>query len=167
MKKTFLLSIIMLAFCFVTIAQDRTNFKAGFNAGIPVGDFSEAFAFSVGVDVAYHYGVSELIDLGAATGYINIFGDTVNTIGEIEAEFEDYSFMPVAASLRIYPTYHFKFGADVGYAVATANDSEGGLYYRPVIGYNITGNTELNVSYMAIDNDGTLAVATLGLLFLF
>jgi len=41
------------------------------------------------------------------------------------------------------------------------------LFYRPVVGYNITGNTELNVSYTAVENDGTFAIATVGILFLF
>ena len=120
--------------------------------------------------MSYLWGVSELLDVGLATGFVNAFGDTETIsegIIEIEAEFEDYQFIPLAASFRIYPTFEFKFGADVGYAVGINEGNEGGFYYRPLVGYNITGNTELNVSYTAVDNIGTFAIATLGVLFLF
>lgn len=171
MKKTFLVALAVCIASFASWGQvDRTNFKAGLNAGLPVGDAGDASSFSIGVDAAYHWGVSELLDVGLATGFINAFGDTQTISGggvTIEAEFEDIQFLPVAASVRIYPTYHFKFGADAGYAVGINDGNEGGFYYRPLIGYNITGNTELNVSYMAVSNDGTFAIATLGVLFLF
>lgn len=61
----------------------------------------------------------------------------------------------------------FKLGADVGYAVGVNEGNDGGFYVRPMIGYNISGNTELNVSYINVSNDGSFSVAALGLLFLF
>ncbi|MFC4219119.1 hypothetical protein [Flagellimonas marina] len=173
MNKTFLLVVIaMIAISFSSMAQyvDRTNFKAGLNAGLPVGDAGDVSSFSLGLDIAYHIGASELLDLGFATGFINAFGDTTTISGggvSVETEFEDFQFLPVAASLRLYPTYDFKLGADVGYAVGINEGNEGGFYLRPLIGYNITGNTELNISYVNINNDGNFSIATLGILFLF
>lgn len=173
MNKTFLLAVIaMVGISFSSMAQyvDRTNFRAGLIAGIPVGDASDISSFSLGLDIAYHIGASELLDLGFATGFINAFGDTTTISGgaiDLETEFDDFQFIPVAGSLRIYPTYDFKFGADVGYAVGVNEGNEGGFYLRPIIGYNITGNTELNVSYVNISNDGNFSIATLGILFLF
>ena len=162
----------MLAISFSSTAQyvDRTNFKAGLNAGLPVGDAGDVSSFSLGLDIAYHIGASELLDLGFATGFINAFGDTTTISGggvSVETEFEDFQFLPVAGSLRLYPTYDFKFGADVGYAFGVNEIHDGGFYLRPLIGYNITGNTELNVSYVNISNDGSFSIATLGILFLF
>lgn len=171
MKKTFLLSCMALACSLVSLAQDRSSFKAGLIAGLPVGDAEEVSSFAIGLDVAYHWGVSELLDVGLGTGLIHAFGETREfSEGPISVttEFEDFQFVPMAASVRIYPTYHFKLGGDVGYAVGVSEESEGGLYYRPLVGYNITGNTELNVSYVAVDNDGaTFSIAMVGLLFLF
>ncbi|WP_431124512.1 hypothetical protein [Flagellimonas flava] len=163
MRRTYLVAIALFAFVFSMSAQDRSNFKAGFSAGIPVGDAENISSFSIGLDVNYHWGVSELLDAGVATGFINAFGETL----ENQTEFEDIQFIPVAGSVRIYPTYHFKFGVDAGYAVGINEGNDGGLFYRPVVGYNITGNTELNVSYTAVENDGTFAIATVGILFLF
>ncbi|MCL6275340.1 hypothetical protein M3P19_15085 [Muricauda sp. 2012CJ35-5] len=163
MRSTILVAIAFFTLMFTANAQDRSNFKAGFSAGIPVGDAADISSFSIGFDVNYHWGVSELLDVGVVTGFINAFGDTMPD----QTEFEDVQFIPVAGSLRIYPTYHFKFGGDVGYAIGVNDGNEGGLFYRPVVGYNITGNTELNVSYTAVSNDGTFSIATVGILFLF
>ncbi len=171
MKKTFLVILTVCIAGFTASAQDRSSFKAGLIGGIPVGDAADVSSFALGLDAAYHWGVSELFDVGLASGFINAFGDTTTLSGgglSIETEFEDFQFLPLAASVRIYPTYQFKFGGDVGYAVGVNAGNEGGLYYRPLIGYNITGNTELNVSYVAVDNNGaTFSIAMVGLLFLF
>ncbi len=171
MRKTFLVvTTLFILGTMIGKAQDRSSFKAGFIAGLPVGDASDVSDFSIGLDVAYHWGVSEWLDLGLATGFINAFGKTETvTQGPImvEADFDNFQFIPAAASIRFYPTYHFKLGADVGYGVGINTGNEGGFYVRPSVGYNITGNTELNVSYINISNDGDFSIAALGLLFLF
>ncbi|WP_222983769.1 hypothetical protein [Flagellimonas meishanensis] len=171
MRKTFLVIATLLFLGGMNSnAQDRSSFKAGFNAGLPVGDAANVSDFSLGLDVAYHWGVSELFDVGLATGFINAFGKS-ETITEgpitIESDFENIQFIPLAGSVRLYPTYHFKLGADLGYGVGINAGNEGGFYIRPSIGYNITGNTELNVSYMNISNDGSFSIVAVGILFLF
>lgn len=171
-KKTVVFVVVaFIAFSFTSMAQyvDRSSFKAGFHAALPVGDASEFSSFALGLDLAYHWGVSELVDAGLATGFIHAFGSEVEiTEGPItvSGDFGDIQFLPVAAALRIYPTYDFKLGADVGYAVGINEGNEGGLYIRPSIGYNITGNTELNVSYINVSNDGNFSMVALGVLFL-
>lgn len=177
-KNTFLLVILAMV-SLTTMAQtvDRSNFKAGVLAGMPVGDASDYSSFALGLDVAHHWGVSELFDAGIATGYIHAFGDnftvTVDSFDGVspastqEIRAEDFQIIPVAATIRMYPTYEFKFGADVGYAVAVNDNMDGGFYIRPSIGYNITGNTELNVSYINVSNDWNFSMVSLGLLFLF
>lgn len=174
-KKTILFSVLaMFAFCVSVSAQyvDRSSFKAGVNAGIPIGDASDFSSFSLGLDLGYHWGVSELIDAGVVSGFINAFGSNetldYGDLGSVDVDFPDIQFIPVAAAFRLYPTYEFKLGTDVGYAVGINEGNDGGFYVRPMIGYNITGNTELNVSYMSISNDGSnFSIAALGLLFLF
>ena len=168
-KNTFLLVILAMV-SLTTMAQtvDRSNFKAGVLAGIPVGDASDYSSFALGLDVAHHWGVSELFDAGIATGYIHAFGESNSLAGgAVTYEFEDLQFIPVAAAIRMYPTYEFKFGADVGYALALNENMDGGFYIRPSIGYNITGNTELNVSYIKVSNEVDFSMVALGLLFLF
>lgn len=77
-------------------------------------------------------------------------------------------YIPVAGSVRIYPTTGFKLGGDVGYAIGINEGNDGGFYYRPSLGIDInSGTTELNMSYLAVNDDVTYGSVLLGLLFLF
>ena len=129
MKSKFVfLCALFLAFLGLQAQVDRTNFRAGINVGLVVGDFSEAYSL----------------------------------------KFDNVQFIPIAGSLRIYPTSGFKIGGDVGYAVGVNKGNEGGFYYRPTIGFDISGGTtEINVSYFAVNDEVTFSSALLGVLFLF
>lgn len=149
---------------------DRTNFRAGLNAGIITGEVADFYSFSLGMDLQYVWGLSKEIDLGLATGFNNAFGEeesSTNGGNTITTEFANLQYIPIAAALRIYPSYGFKLGGDLGYAIGVSNGFDGGFYYRPMIGVDINGTTELNVSYSAISNNGTFATAMVGVLFLF
>lgn len=150
---------------------DRDKVKIGLNAAIPVGDAADISSFSLGLDLAYTYGISKVFDLGLATGFTNAFGKTENiTSGgvTIEADFENVQFVPLAGVLRIYPTARSRvnFGADIGYALGINEGNDGGFYYRPTLAINIGRGTELTGSYTGISLDGgTWSTATLGVLF--
>ena len=150
---------------------DRTNFRAGLVGGIVVGDFSEAYSLNLGLDIYHHWGVSREIDLGLTTGFFNAFGEkqTISTGGiAVETEFDNIQFIPAGASVRIYPTSGFKFGGDAGYAIGINEGNEGGFYYRPSIGIDLSGgSSELNISYMAVTDEVTFGTVLLGYLFLF
>ena len=169
--KTIITTLVLIVTTLSIHAQvDRTNFRAGLNAGIVTGDASDFYSFSLGIDILHVWGLSKEIDLGIATGFNNAFGEdeTISDGGiTISTEFANVQYIPAALALRIYPTYGFKFGGDIGYGIGVSEDFEGGLYYRPMIGVDINGTTELNVSYAAISNDGTFATAMIGVLFLF
>ena len=164
----------MLSFSFSALAQDvdRTSFKAGFYAGLPIGDAADFSSFGMGLDLGYHWGVSELFDVGVATGFMNAFGETETVqMGEIELEtdYNDFQIVPLALALRIYPTYAFKLGADLGYGVGIDQGNEGGFYWRPTMGINLSGNTELNASYLNVNSNEAFdfSMLTLGVIFLF
>lgn len=167
--------IIVCLLFFVNLALhaqvDRTNFRAGVNAGLVVGDFSEAYSLTLGVDIYQHWGVSREVDLGIATGFVNAFGETesVSSGGvTLETEFANAQFIPIAGSLRIYPASGFKLGGDIGYAVGINDGNQGGFYYRPSIGFDMNGgSTEFNISYFAVNDEATFSAALLGFLFLF
>lgn len=172
-SKLKLLILVLMAIGPFVAAQDvdRTSFKAGFYAGLPMGDASDFSSFGLGLDLGYHWGVSELFDLGVTTGFMNAFAETESTtVGGVEVEggFEDYQILPLAAAFRIYPTYSFKLGADLGYGVGINEGNEGGFYWRPTMGYNISSTTELTATYLNVSDDwGDFSMLTLGLIFLF
>ncbi len=171
--KTF--SALAVFFAFTSILQsqyvDRTNFRAGINAGLVMGDFSEAYSLTLGLDIYQHWGVSKEVDLGLATGFLNAFGEEQEiTAGgtTVTTEFGNVQFIPLAGSFRIYPSSGFKLGGDIGYALGVNEDNAGGLYYRPSMGVDINGgNTELNVSYFAVNDEVTFSAVLAGILILF
>lgn len=164
-------SVLLLITLGVQAQVDRTNFRAGANVGLVVGDFSEAYSLNLGLDIYQHWGVSREVDLGIATGFSNAFGEkqTITNGGlSVETEFDNVQFIPIAGSLRIYPASGFKIGGDVGYAVGVNKGNNGGFYYRPTIGFDISGGTtEINVSYFAVNDDVTFSSVLLGFLILF
>lgn len=165
----YFLVLIFISFS-VQSQVDRTNLRVGINAGTVVGDASDFYSFSLGLDVLHVWGLSREIDLGFATGFSNAFGEkqTLDAGGVvIETEFDNAQFIPLAGALRIYPAYGFKLGADVGYALGINEGIEGGFYYRPIIGVDVNGSTELNVSYSTIENEGSFSTVLFGVLFLF
>lgn len=173
MKKSTIL--ILLFFSMVTVPMmgqvDREVLKAGLNAGVPIGDAADISSFTLGLDLAFHIGVSRAFDLGFATGFTNAFGKT-ESISQggisIEGDFDNVQFVPLAGLLRIYPSQGVNFGADVGYALGLNDGNGGGLYYRPIVSVNVAQTTELTFSYTGISLDGgTWSTVTLGVLFTF
>lgn len=170
MKNNILVLALILT-VFTVQAQrnvDRTNFRAGLTGGVVTGDFSESYSFGLGVDVYHHWGVSKLLDVGVTGGFFNAFGENEVTIGEsIGSEtdgFDNYQYIPVGISLRAYPGKNvgFKFGADVGYAIGVSEGNEGALYYRPSMGIDLrNGSNEINISYFAVNGDGTTYASVL------
>lgn len=174
MKRT----VIMLLFVCAAISLnaqrnvDRTNFRAGVNGGLILGDFSEAYHFGLGLDISHHWGVSKMLDVGLTAGFHNSFGskESVEIDGFTETEFANIQYIPVGASLRIYPGKNvgFKFGADVGYALGINEGNEGALYYRPTLGIDVKdGISEVNISYFVVNDDVSFSAILLGYLFLF
>ncbi|SEA02504.1 outer membrane beta-barrel protein [Bizionia paragorgiae] len=155
MKKLFLCAALVAFGVFSVNAQGQ--FKIGANVGLPVGDFSDFYSLSAGLDVAYLIDVSDDFKVGGATGFMNVFGDDVETsFGDlmVVAEAEDAQFVPLAAAARFMASDNFYIGADLGYAIAVDSEGEGGVYYRPRIGYNFTEKIGVNLSYTGISNDG-------------
>jgi len=170
--KIFITTLLLIVTTLSLQAQnvDRTNFRAGINASIVTGDFSEAYSFSLGVDLQYVWGLNREIDLGFATGFNNAFGEesTFSEGGfEITAEFANLQYIPAALALRVYPTYGFKIGGDVGYAIGVSDGFDGGFYYKPTVGIDIKQTTEINFSYAAITDEFNYSVVQVGILFLF
>ena len=170
MKKSILTLVLVFA-VFAMQAQrnvDRTNFRAGINGGLVLGDLSEDYSFSLGIDLYHHWGVSKALDIGVTAGFTNAFGE--KQIGDGETEFDNIQFLPVGASFRVYPGKNvgFKFGGDIGYAVGIDEGNEGALYYRPSIGIDLRqGTSELNISYFVVNDEAAFSSVLLGYIFLF
>lgn len=163
MKNLFIIAALAM---FSVGLQAQEGFKAGVNLGLPVGDAGDVSGFSIGIDALYHWAVSDDFNAGVATGFTNAFGKSIDagTFGSIDIP--DVQFLPIAASGRFNASDMITIGADLGYAVGISDGNDGGFYYRPIVGYGVSDNIELNLSYTGISlNGGTWSTINLGVLF--
>ena len=174
--KKYIFALVFILAVFTMQAQrnvDRTNFRAGVNGGMILGDYSETYSFGLGVDLYHHWGVSKMLDVGVTAGFFNAFGEKEITTAEAlvsETEFDNAQFIPVGASLRIYPGKNvgFKFGSDVGYAIGVDEGNLGALYIRPSLGLDLrNGSSEVNISYFMVNDEARFSSVLLSYLFLF
>ncbi len=151
--KKFLLTIAMVAFGFAANAQDG-EFNAGVNLGLPIGDVSDAYSFTLGAEVNYLFSVSDDFKVGPSVGYVQFFGKDFDVLG-VSIPGVDASFMPLAAAGRFAVSDEFTLGADLGYAIGLSPDgNDGGFYYRPMVGYNISDNVMLQATYSGVSVEG-------------
>ncbi len=150
-----------LAFFGVVSAQEG-HFKLGAHVGLPTGDAADLLSFNAGVDVGYVWSLNDKFDLGLTTGYSHYF---------VKSDYSDYvdgsGMIPIAATAQ----YNFGngpfLGLDLGYALFTAEGSEGGFLYQPKLGYTFQSKHDLYLSYKAISNNGTLSSVNLGYAYKF
>lgn len=166
MKKLFLsITIAFLGF-FSSFAQG--NFNAGIHLGIPAGDFSDFFTFNITLDANYLWPVSDTFQAGATLGYSHNFGDS-------DFGFEDFQFIPLAASARFIVSDKFTVGTDLGYGIVIGEYSgEGGFYYAPKVQYAINESLDVVLAYRGLvlsDSDSIINISfnaiTLGVEFEF
>mgnify|MGYP005989595563 FL=1 len=163
--KKLLLSVVVLVFA-VSVNAQKGTFSAGINLGLPTADASDAYSFTLGAEVNYMFDVSEEFKAGVAVSYSSYFGKDITFLGTT-IEIENAAMLPIAGAVRYLASEKFSIGADLGYAIGISPDgNDGGFYYRPIVGYNISEKMELNASYSGVSVEGgTIANFGLGLMF--
>lgn len=114
----------------------QTGVEGTVHVGIPVGDTSDVSSFNIGVDLAYLHPVADNFKLGAKVGYDHFIGKDYKINDVVVAEGEDVGFIPLAATAKYEFGNNIFVGADLGYAFATTDGIDGGLFYQPKIGYS-------------------------------
>jgi len=143
MKKLLLSVLVLVGFCIKAQAQQE-GFRLGAHAGIPLSDASDVSSAHLGIDASYLYGVTDRLAIGVASGYSTFLG---------KDDFDGYSFVPVAASLRGGYGDSIFYTADFGYALALTDDAEGGFYIQPKLGWT-NSRIDAFVFYKSISADG-------------
>lgn len=159
MKK--LLPFIAAIFFWVGTTHSQ-NLSLGANVGLPTGHASDLTSFQLGADISYRFGLAGLVEVGPMVGYSHFFEDS-GTDG-INSSNNDWQFIPIAASARVN-IISLKAGLDLGYAMGLNDGNDGGVYYRPSVGFNIL-MLGLIVSYQNINMDaGNFSSINLGVEF--
>jgi len=160
--------LLALTFTFIGLGMNaQEGFKLGIHGGLPINDFNGEVTLMVALDGGYMYALSEVIDIGVVTGFVYGFAERFSSEA-IEADYPNMQFVPLAASVRIWTSNSFSFGVDGGYAVGINEGNDGGLYYRPIIGYLMGPSTEVNLSYSTVELEGaSWNTINLGVLYTF
>lgn len=149
MKKFLLLFTFVL--CAVT---SNAQFSLGAGVGIPTGDMEELSSFQMNINATYMFESESDFRLGLSASYHNYFGKTIEILG-IEADLDDFAWLPLSAVLNYSLSDNVSIGTDVGYAIGMSpEDIEGGFYLRPNLVYSLGEKTSLNLSYTNMSNDG-------------
>ncbi len=157
MRNTFL----TLVFTLVGVATyAQHGFQIGVQAGLPFNDFNDQASLFVGGEVGHMWALGEVIDLGITAGYIHGFAETFHD-EQITVDLPDIQFAPVAVSIRIWPSRSFSVGTELGMGFGLTDGLDGGLYYRPTLGYMFGTQTEVNLSYTGIQLDDDVSWTTL------
>ena len=161
-------TILALAFTFLGMGLNaQEGLKVGIHAGLPIDDFNDEISLMAGLDLGYMWALGEVVDLGVNTGLIYGFKESFQSDAVVSG-LTDVQFVPLAASLRIWPSNSFSFGVDGGYGIGLNKGNEGGIYYRPIIGYLMGPMTEINLSYTGIQLENrTWNTVSLGFLHTF
>ena len=162
MKRFFLISLMV--FSSGVFAQE--GFKIGLSGGIPVNqEANDVVSLVAGAEAGYHLALGEVVDAGLMAGFINGFPEKFDSAG---ADLPNVQFLPLAAALRIWLSNSFSIGGDVGYALGLNDGNDGGFYYKPLIGYLMGAQTEVQFSYTGIEAEGLpWATINLGILYTF
>ncbi|MGB0974190.1 MAG: outer membrane beta-barrel protein [Flavobacteriaceae bacterium] len=140
MKKLVLSVFAVCAFAFTSNAQE--GFNVGASVGLPMGDAGDFASFNITLDANYLFEVSDKFDAGIATGFNHSIAK--------EDWFDDMQFIPVAGAARFMATEKVMLGADLGYALGMNEGNDGGFYYRPMAGYNVSEKLQVNLSYIGV-----------------
>lgn len=170
-KFFFYFFFIFLSYQITAQYVDRSFFKAGIHAGVPIGDSADFANVGVGLDLYQHWGISKTVDLGVTTGVQYYFGlDSTIDIGPqaITVRGEDTIYAPLAVLFRFYPSKSINLGGDIGYALGLNDFTESGFYYRPTLSFDLSPSSALNFSYAVIEGDNeSWSTITGGVIFRF
>ncbi len=144
MKKIFLAAAIAV----FGFTQAQEGFKLGAHIGAPTTGNSD---FTLGLDAAYRWNLAKGFDLGVATGYSHYIAKSYNYAGG-SYKGDDFGFIPVAVTGKYsFSGAPIAVGLDLGYAISTADNVNGGLYAVPKFMYNLPVG-ELYVGYQSVSS---------------
>ncbi len=153
MKRSILIFASLLTGLLSMNAQG--DFRAGAHLGIPVGDASDFTSFTIGGDVSYLWPVADNFSAGLSAGVSTYPG---------KDDFDNFSFIPLAASGRVDFSEMWFGGLDLGYAIGISDaGGDGGFFYQPKIGYT-NGEFDFFAYYQGISiSDSDFNINSVGL----
>jgi hypothetical protein len=150
MKNTRKLILYYLLFLFLTKVNAQQGFRMEVTVGPTLSDSSELYSFALQGNFRYLFGVSKNIDVGLITGAYVFLGKGSGSVGLFDSIPDVY--FPLAFAFRAGLLEKFSVSIDSGYGFNAVGG--GGLYFRPLIAYNLKEKVALIGSYNNINDSG-------------
>ncbi len=152
MKKVLLAAILVVGVAVSSFAQKGgSQFSVGLEAGLPVGNASNAYTVAIGGSLKYEAPIATGTHFTLTAGYTSFQGKTIAGI-KIPAA----GFIPVKAGIKYFLADAFYGEAQVGAAFGTKSGSGTAFAYSPGVGYKFSDVIDLGVRYEAWSNNGTV-----------
>jgi hypothetical protein len=151
MKKVLLATILFVGVAVSSFAQSKDGkFSVGVEAGVPVGNASNAYNFVIGGSLKYDLPIATSTNFTVSAGYSSFLGKTIVTV-KIPAA----GFVPLKAGIKYFFASTFYGEGQLGAAFSTQSGGGTAFAYSPGIGFQFSKNVDLGVRYEAWSKNGT------------
>ncbi|WP_224484880.1 hypothetical protein [Robertkochia aurantiaca] len=147
MKNLFLFIAFLSISTLSLSAQKNLNISVQGSLPFP-RETNNLYTHGIEAGISYHTYVYENLMLGGSTGYGQLFGETIASFtDQADIVIEDYSYIPVLVSAKVYAVNQLFLNLQPGYAFALGDDLESSFMFRANAGYNLIENLDLFLSY--------------------
>jgi hypothetical protein len=153
MKSTLKIATLVLAFAGLSVAakaqtttttststkttSNGVRYSIGVDAGIPTGNFNNAYKWNLGGSVQADIPVASQLFVTVNAGYNNVFGE--KNLGSTSVDVPNIQLLPVKAGLKFFPVSNFYVQGEAGAAFLLNksdffNDKSTAFVYAPQVG---------------------------------
>jgi hypothetical protein len=171
--KKLLYSLVILGCSVISAFAQKTpdggRFSIGIEAGLPVGDASEAFSVALGVSIKYEHRIIDNTFITGSAGYSNFLykGRLRDALRAAGHDKSGDGFIPLKAGLKYYFNTAFFVEGQVGVAISTFDGGDSAFAYAPGLGYSFDSGFEASVRYEAWSHYSTISQVGLHLAYRF
>lgn len=126
-----------------SFAQKELN--VSLNGGFTIGDIEPKSSIAFGADANYLFDWFLDFTIGPSLSFIYFSPSS-------DKDIKPFIYLPVGGAIRFQAIEdEFYVGGDFGYAMGISpNGDRGGIYFKPIIGYNVNDSFKVNLFYSAI-----------------
>lgn len=136
-------------------AQDNSSnlrFSLGLEAGLPIGDFGDAFSFGIGGSAQANYWLDESLAITGNAGYMSFSGKET-TVAGISFKPKALGVIPVLAGIEYNFTPQVFASAQLGISFLSGSGDGSAFTYAPGIGFRLGENVSALVKYQAMSKN--------------
>ncbi|CAL2084476.1 conserved exported hypothetical protein [Tenacibaculum sp. 190524A05c] len=162
MRKFFIIYLFLFSINYNLTAQEN-EFNVGINGGVTIGNIEGVSSMALGFDANYLFDVFEGVKFGPSLNFIYFVTQEENGIKP-----DAFIYLPIGGSIKFHSEGDdFYVALDGGYAIGISPEGDnGGVFIKPMVGYNINENFNVNLFYSGVKKSGpTFGYIGLGVAF--